>query len=455
MSVLERSRGGGQPYMIHTNAFTDKYNDLEAQFDRKHYNIDFLDVNETISELSYLTHNFFRYYGKFPSKVAKYIINTVSDTGSIDVDQDIIFDNYNGSGTTLVEAKIAGYTSGGVDINPFAVLASNVKTYNYDTDKLTEIKSTLFNKLYEIKNLLPDDSGQLTFWDSKPGFSMKSAVKQIYMDFPDIEKWFDTNAIVELSSIKKLLLEMPCGRYREFFVLGFFSIVRRVSKAHDAEVRPHVNKKKKQRNAIDAYDKKITEMISTMKAWNIVTSSTIESYAKISDNSAKETDDFIAELKNNTEKELGLVVSHPPYLNCFDYISVYRLKFLWAFGFDEIFSQKTYNEIKKGEIRSYPASTEKLIENYFFHNLEAYKIIYNQLKPGGYCCVVIGDCTIQKKLFSVHKYLTLEMEKLGFKIDKITYRSTNYGLGKYAYRHKSDYNDNENGKKDAIIFFKK
>lgn len=55
------------------------------------YNSDFLDVSETISELSYLTHDFFRYYGKFPSKVAKYIIDTLSDKNSIDVEKDFIF----------------------------------------------------------------------------------------------------------------------------------------------------------------------------------------------------------------------------------------------------------------------------------------------------------------------------------------------------------------------------
>jgi len=58
------------------------------------YTCDTLDVSETISELAYLTHDYFRYYGKIPSKVAKYIIDTVKNKGVISPQTDFIFDNY-------------------------------------------------------------------------------------------------------------------------------------------------------------------------------------------------------------------------------------------------------------------------------------------------------------------------------------------------------------------------
>ena len=110
------------------------------------YHTDFLDVSETISELSYLTHDYFRYYGKFPSKVAKYIIDTMIADHVISPKTDFIFDNYNGSGTTLVEAKIAGFSSGGIDINPFGVLAANVKTHNYDEEALRNRHHSIMQK---------------------------------------------------------------------------------------------------------------------------------------------------------------------------------------------------------------------------------------------------------------------------------------------------------------------
>lgn len=135
---------------------------------------------------------------------------------------------------------------------------------------------------------------------------------------------------------------MPQDQYREFFTLGFFAIIRRVSRAHDAEVRPHVNPKKRKRNAIDAFEKKINEMISTMTSWNAVTNPGVLSHSTICNNS--------------------------------NYSNVNRL---------------------------------------------------------------IAELSTQ------------------YARNRVTYRSTAYGMGRYAYRHRADYTDKENGKQDAIIFFKK
>ncbi len=420
------------------------------------YTTDFLDVSETISELAYLTHDYFRYYGKFPSKVAKYIISSLKGNESINAQKDFIFDNFNGSGTSLVEAKIAGFDSAGIDINPFGVLASNVKTYNYDISEL----QTLHNKLCNKIGLVLDVNEQSMFSDSEVGRDVLEQIadlnRQVYIDFPDILKWFDEDVIKELSTIKYYLLQLPKGKNREFFVLGFFAIIRRVSKAHDAEVRPHVNPKKKKRSAFAAFDKKITEMITTMQSWNSVTNNLTISKTFLCDNSDEHhVTSIIRQLEKGYSKKLGLVISHPPYLNCFDYIPVYRLKFLWAFGFNEIFGNLSYQQIKNDELRSYPATKDSFVRNYFRHILKSYKIIFDNLKNSGYCCVVIGDCTISKQLFSVHKILIKGMEDIGFSVEKVTYRSTAYGLGRYAYSHKADYNEKMNGKKDAIIFFKK
>ncbi len=198
---------------------------------------EFWNVDETISELAYLTHDYFRYYGKFPSKVGKMILEDLIKGNVIDKEKDFVIDNYAGSGTTLVEAKLAGIDSVGLDINPFAVLACRVKTYNYDVSKLRKTANTEFLK------------------------------------------WFSDKVIQQLVIIKDTLLEMDYSKEREFFDLGFFAIIRRVSYAHDAEVRPHVNKKKRKRDAIEAFSKKITEMLDTMDEWNSATCSQVYSNA--------------------------------------------------------------------------------------------------------------------------------------------------------------------------------
>ena len=444
-------------FLLSSNTTIEDYISIADYDVEKLYNVDHLDVSETISELSYLTHDYFRYYGKFPSKVAKYIIHSLSAAKQIHEGKDFIFDNYNGSGTTMVEAKLADFYSAGIDINPFGVLAANVKTCNYDVIILEKQFSSLLEKIKSL-NLQGENVDLFPAQMSSPSeqSAIDSVLKKIYVEFPDVEKWFEDDAILQLSAIKYYILQMPLSCYRNFFTLAFFAIIRRVSKAYDAEVRPHVNHSKKKRDVILAFEKKVSEMIKTMRSWNYATDKTVISQTQICNNkNYQEVTSFINKIKSEYHKELGLVISHPPYLNCFDYIPVYRLKFLWSYGFDEIYDNYSYSQIKQEEIKSYPASRPQLIYNYFSHNKTAYQIIFDNLRQGGFCCVVIGDCTINKRLFSVHKILIKMMESIGFIVEKVTYRGTAYGLGRYAYSHKADYNDKSGGKQDAIIFFRK
>jgi len=164
---------------------------------------------------------------------------------------------------------------------------------------------------------------------------------------------------------------------------------------------------------------------------------------------------YINGLKARINKQLGLVVSHPPYLNCFDYIPVYKLKFMWAAGFDDIFFGYDYKTIKDMEIKSYPASSPENIEKYFLHNQHVYETVFENLRADGYCCIVIGNCILQENLFEVHKTFISILEDIGFITDKVAYRSTSYGIGQYAYRHRADYNKDTNRKKDGVLFFRK
>jgi DNA methylase. len=430
-----------------------------SKIDISNYVQEFWDVNETISELSYLTHSYFRYYGKFPSKIGKLIIEDLEVRKCINVKRDFILDNYAGSGTTLVEAKIRNFDSFGVDINPFAILACKVKTRNYDILSLRNYWYNLYTKIIVYNQwLLPSEEQLLIFTDTSEEMKNKilHEAKEFELTNKDAKKWFTEDTILGIAIIKCLLLEYDNNEEREFFELAFFAILRRVSTAYDGEVRPHVNQKKRIRNVADAYAKKVNEMIGLMEQWNTQTKKSILSGAKLCSNACGEkVTSYIKDLKERTGKDLGLVVSHPPYLNCFDYIPVYKLEFMWITKFDHLFDGYNYIQIKDMEIKSYPANSLENINRYFKQNEDVYKIIYKNLRRGGYCCIVIGDCTLQTNLFEVHKTFISLLEKIGFITDKISYRSTSYGIGQYAYRYRADYNENADRKKDGVLFFKK
>lgn len=432
---------------------------IQSQVDVKKYDVEFWDVSETISELSYLTHSYFRYYGKFPSKIGKLIIEDLSKNQRIAPEKDFVLDNYAGSGTTLVEAKLKDFDSFGIDINPFAILACKVKTRNYDIRVLeTYWQELMLDIITYNHGIFNSDELLIGLGDIDDAVLKRimSEAEQFKEQNKDALKWFSEECITQLSIIKTLLLDRKVDDYRDFFELGFFAIIRRVSTAHDGEVRPHVNAKKRKRDVVEAYLKKINEMIELMKEWNQATKPSVKSGAFLCDNAnGDKVSAYISQCAEQTNKELGLVVSHPPYLNCFDYIPVFKLKFMWSDGFDDIFYGENYQTIKSMEIKSYPASSASSVEMYFEHNRKVYHTIYDNLRHGGYCCIVIGDCTVNGKLFEVHKTFISMLEEMGFKLDKIAYRSTAYGIGQYAYKFRADYNEAANRKKDGVLFFKK
>jgi carbohydrate-selective porin OprB len=105
-------------------------------------------------------------------------------------------------------------------------------------------------------------------------------------------------------------------------------------------------------------------------------------------------------------------------------------------------------------MKAHPAS-ESITEQYFNHLRDCYKQTFNIQKKGDYLAVVIGDCTRKGELIPVLKNTQKIIEEIGYKTIMLNYRTTHYGLGKYAYKHRADYHDDINGKKDGILIFQK
>src|SRR3989338_7239576 len=87
-------------------------------------NWDFSDT--TRDKTSYATHGIHSYSSKYIPQIPNALIKLYSNK------DDIVLDNFVGSGTTLVEARLLGRNSIGVDLNRYACLISMVKTIELD-----------------------------------------------------------------------------------------------------------------------------------------------------------------------------------------------------------------------------------------------------------------------------------------------------------------------------------
>jgi hypothetical protein len=379
-----------------------------------------LDIPETIPKLGYATHQFFRYYGKFPSIVGREIIREFATPGHG------VLDCYAGSGTTLVEAQIAGYSSFGIDINPIAVFASNVKTHPYGTDNLyrayLEFQARI-RRLHE-ESATPEP------------ISKKMA------------KWFTWSAYRDLWVLKKALQAMQCGPERDLLTLTFLAIVRRVSNAFDGEVRPHINPGKRPRAPFEAFHDKYNDMVSGLRELEpMIQYPRMRSKSVIGDNRDPGSYSFLA------NEQIGLLVAHPPYLNSFNYLQVYGLEFYWSQGFTEVWQGWNERQIKLLEHRAWPATNGDVLKSYYENFYLAIEAASSTLALDGVLALVIGDATIRGQLEPVHKIIMDGLRAKGFAPIEVWYRTTHYGVGKYAYRHRADYHG-EAEKKDAIMFFR-
>lgn len=374
------------------------------------------DIPFTIKELSYLTHSHYRYYGKFPSVLAGKIIDNIARPSG----EHYILDNFCGSGTTLVEAELRGVKSYGVDINWISVLASNVKVRHLNINEVKRALSTIIS-MYE-----------------------QDRTNHTLIAAPFTDKWFEPQATTALTALSDYIFEWDKGAVRDFLLIAFIGIVRRVSKAFDGEVRPHINKEKKPREVLSAFSKKVLDMCSSHAEYMSITKNSHHSNCLLSNNITL-PDQF-------NDKKCYLVISHPPYLNSFNYTPVFSLELFWGKRFEHEYTDNI--SLYKDEMRAHPAN-ETITDEYFRHLEKCYLETFRIQEPGAYLAIVIGDCTRNGELVPVLDKTIELVERIGYKLTEINYRTTHYGLGKYAYSHRADYHGDEKGKKDGVIVFRK
>lgn len=202
-----------------------------------------------------------------------------------------VFDPFVGSGTTLGEVMCRGLDFLGIDINPLAILACEVKSGPLYISKLKEKTDLLFNKILQDKS------------------------QQISVSFESIDKWFTTKAQIELSAIYRAIKQEPSKWARKIFWLVMSSTVRTVCNSRSSTYKLHIKPEEEIKlipSAIIEFEKKlrknITSLIDQKKI--LEQNKVIKKSTSIS-NIVLKNADTAGNLKNLPKCDL--LVSSPPY----------------------------------------------------------------------------------------------------------------------------------------------
>ena len=158
------------------------------------------------------THGFHQYPARMHPEIAKRLIEKYAIKSS-----DIVFDPFMGSGGVLVESMLHGNNSVGIDLNPFAVLLTKVKTTPLDAAKL----ETTFNQI--ILDSKKDRAKTEIEYDNAPNFLPKKPKEK------SLKFWYQDDALRDLQILKNHVFLIKDEKTRDFFKICFSLATRKVS----------------------------------------------------------------------------------------------------------------------------------------------------------------------------------------------------------------------------------
>ncbi|MDT8903243.1 DNA methyltransferase [Anaeroselena agilis] len=331
-------------------------------------NVSCLDWEFHNANTQYLTHNLHRYSGKFIPQIARQAIELLSSP------EETVLDIYVGSGTTLVEAVLAGRHSIGIDLNPLAALISKVKITPIPMERLEKLTLD-FRFLIERLAELDDSSLFAKTSNISLGLQQDSRLTD-----PWFTKWYQLPVLKELIVIHqniKIIEDKDC---RDLALVAFSDIVRRSSNAHNGYPNVMFHRDAKPRPLPGGlFLKSLYDCIQMVQELMIYPFS-------------KYTPEIILGDAANiplSNSSIDAIVTHPPYIGSIPYAEYGSLSLKWL-GYEP----KALDEKLTGGRRQSKDVVERFCNSYQKAMLEAFRV----LKPGRSMFMMVGNPLVKGEI---------------------------------------------------------
>jgi DNA modification methylase len=274
-------------------------------------------------------HDWYRFVLSFPPHLVRDYIKKFELKKN-----DVVLDPFCGTGTTLVEAKLAEMKAVGLEGNPFPYLASTVKTdWDLDADELSSRTRQIADEAISIlKSHGIDDN-----------FSFQMEHKNLKSLSPEAEKLILTNSISPLPLHKTLVLFEILKQFEDepfyhhaLLALGN-ALVYKISNLHFG---PEVGVKSPKTD------------VPVISNWLIEIDKMVNDLRQVKGMPFLKADVHLADARSLNAIEpnsVDAVITSPPYPNEKDYTRTTRLESV-LFGF--INSKEELRELKKRLVRS-------------------------------------------------------------------------------------------------------
>jgi DNA modification methylase len=358
------------------------------------------------------THGYHRYPAKFLPNLVKKLIEDYT------VQTDTVADFFAGCGTTLVEAKVHGRQSIGVDINPVAELITNAKINPIDPRKL----ETKFKKLIEkFEEFDPKDYKEISLHER-------------------IDYWFSASHKYKIAFLYEKILAIRDSATKEFFLVSLSHVLKNCSKWLQSSTKPQIDPDKKPTDPFVAFKAHTKQMIKRNK----------EFFDKLSEEKFLNTNCEIrledARQTTLASESVGAIITSPPYVTSYEYADIHQLTAYWyeyitdLQGFrknfigtfyslnqetkvDSELGQQIVNQLLKKNKRK-----AKEVANYFKDMQAVATEMHRVLRTGGYACLVIGNTTFVGVKVKSAEVLAEILQSLSFNLVDVIKRSIPHKL---------------------------
>ena len=322
----------------------------------------------------YYTHSFHPYSSKYIPQIPNRIISSLS------LKNELVLDNFVGSGTTLVESKLLGRNSIGIDINPLACLISKVKTNIIDFSTMQEVRRFLLNlqsDILEYRKNARSDRSEFVLAELTLNGKLNS----------NITKWYQPNVICELHLIINNIKSINDPYAKDFLKVAFSSLLRSVSNSKSGFGNLMINKRPAPKERIfEKFSLATTRMLKNAK-----------DFRKAASNSdVRVVNEDSRNISFIDDNSIDLICTHPPYMAAVPYVEYQRLS-LWWLGYD--LSSLENNMI--GGRRSRPDTPQRFFRDMKRALLEMKRV----LRKKKYCCITMGNPIYRGKMWELNQLI--------------------------------------------------
>lgn len=316
------------------------------------------------------THGVHPYPAKFIPQIPRALISRLHPG-----DDTAVLDPFCGSGTTLVEAAIAGAPAVGIDVNPLACLISRVKA--------TPLQESLSAQArLAVAAALDNDPAPVP-------------------EIPALDHWFRSDIQLALAALVAAVDRQPDPHVRDALRVALSSIIVRVSN-QESDTRYAAIQKDVDANSVFSF---FLDSVAKLEAALTATWGGFFTPPSVKVIHG----DVVTIQPQSLGQRVSLVVTSPPYPNAYEYWLYHKYRMYWL-GMDPL-------AVKEREIGARPHFFKKnphTPQHFRVQMSSVFRLLQGVLTDGGHVCLQVGDSVIRGELVDNSALVRAAAEDLGF-----------------------------------------